>query len=153
MKILNLFIVLAFVGFLIFLALVRRGQVAVTSNSISRVSIAGTEIKVDLALTSEQKARGLSGRESLAEDQGMLFIFDYTTRHPFWMKDMLIPIDMIWIDENGFVVYVAEDARPESYPALFGTNVESKYVLEVVSGFAKFHQLKIGDKVQFIMKK
>ncbi|MBP6866244.1 MAG: DUF192 domain-containing protein [Candidatus Pacebacteria bacterium] len=149
MKIFNLFIVLAFVGFLIFLALGRRGQVAVTSNSISRVSIAGTEIKVDLALTSEEKAKGLSGREALREDQGMLFIFDYTTRHPFWMKDMLIPIDMIWIDENGVVVYIAENARPESYPSLFGSNVESKYVLEVVSGFAKKYGVVTGSKVEF----
>lgn len=149
MKIFNLFIVLAFVGFLIFLALGRRGQVAVTSNSISRVSIAGTEIKVDLAITQTEKAKGLSGRADLAEDEGMLFIFDYTTRHPFWMKGMLLPIDMIWIDENGVIVYIAENASPESYPALFGTNVESKYVLEVVSGFAQRHGVVIGSKVKF----
>ena len=54
-----------------------------------------------------------------------------------------------WIDENGVVVYIAENALPESYPALFGSNVESKYVLEVVSGFAKRHGVITGSKVEF----
>jgi len=151
MKMLHWFIILAFIGFLIFVALRRPGvdTTALPSSGIKVVNIGDTSVRVDLALTPEEKARGLSGRETLAEDQGMLFVFDYTTRHPFWMKDMLIPIDMIWIDENGVVVYMAENALPESYPALFGTNVESKYVLEVVSGFAKRHGVITGSKVEF----
>jgi uncharacterized membrane protein (UPF0127 family) len=120
-----------------------------TYNEIKIVSIGGTDVKVDLAITQAEKAKGLSGRDSLAEDEGMFFVFDYTTRHPFWMKDMLIPIDMIWIDEKGVVVYVEHNAKPESYPSLFGSNIESKYVLEVASGFAERHGVTIGSKVEF----
>ena len=150
MKMLYWCITICFVGILIFLSLRRPGrQIELTPNTISAVEIGDTEIKVELALSDTEKARGLSGRASLKEDEGMLFVFANTTRHPFWMKDMLIPIDMIWIDEAGVVVYIAHEAQPDSYPALFGSSVESKYVLEVVAGFAKRHKVEIGTKVQF----
>lgn len=143
-------ITICFIGILIFLALRRPGRhTELPPDAISVVEIGDTVVKVELALSDTEKARGLSGRASLKEDEGMLFVFSNTTRHPFWMKDMLIPIDMIWIDEAGIVVYIAHEAQPDSYPALFGSSVESKYVLEVAAGFAKRHQVEIGTKVQF----
>ena len=150
MKYFDWFLVLVFIGLLIFLALGRKGNLAININNIKYVSLGGTKISVELALTNEDKAKGLSGRETLAEDTGMLFVFDYPSIHPFWMKDMNFPIDMIWIDENGIIVYIEHGARPESFPELFGSNIESKYVLEVVAGFSKKHQLKTGDKVTFL---
>lgn len=148
MKIFNWVVVVAFIGFLIFLALGRRGQVANVSD-IKHVSFGGTSVQVELALTEEAKRHGLSDRESLDPDTGMLFVFDYSTRHPFWMKDMNFPIDMIWLDERGTIVYIEHNASPESYPSLFGSNIESKYVLEVVAGFAEKHGLQIGDQAKF----
>ncbi|MFM7088432.1 MAG: DUF192 domain-containing protein [Candidatus Paceibacterota bacterium] len=137
-------------GILIFLSLRRPGRdIPVSRSEINVVEIGGKAVKVELALSDTEKAKGLSGRPSLKEEEGMLFVFENTTRHPFWMKDMLIPIDMIWIDEVGVVVYIAHEAQPNSYPALFGSNVESKYVLEVTAGFAKRHKVVIGSKVNF----
>lgn len=150
MKMLYWFITICFIGILIFLSLRRPGrEISMPQAEISRVEIGDMTVKVELAITDIEKAKGLSGRSNLAEDEGMLFIFSNTTRHPFWMKDMLIPIDMIWIDEAGFVVYIAHEAQPNSYPALFGSSVESKYVLEVAAGFAKRHKVDIGTKVNF----
>src|ERR1035437_6315215 len=103
---------------------------------IKFVNIAGQNIKVDLALTQATQAQGLSGRQSLSENEGMLFVFDKPGKYPFWMKDMNFPIDMIWIGENLQVVYIEKDARPESYPESYGPSSDAKYVLEVVSGFS-----------------
>lgn len=150
MKFFDWFLILIFIGILIFLALGRRGHMAANIGSIKYAAIGNTKISVELALTNEAKAKGLSGRETLSEDSGMLFVFDYPLIHPFWMKDMNFPIDMIWIDENGIIVYIERNAKPESFPNVFGSNVESKYVLEVVSGFSDKHQLKIGDRVTFL---
>ncbi len=116
---------------------------------IQYIKISGQKIKVDLALTSETRARGLSGRAVLKEDEGMLFVFENVDKYKFWMKDMNFPIDIIWIDENQKVVYIQKNATPESYPETFGGEQNSKYVLEVVSGFSEQSDLKEGDKVSF----
>ncbi|MSU44900.1 DUF192 domain-containing protein, partial [Candidatus Nomurabacteria bacterium] len=127
---------------------------------IKEVKIAGQNIKVELVLTKEEKEQGLSGRQGLNNNEGMLFVFEHSGNHPFWMKDMNFPIDIIWLapfegedGENLKVVYIKKNARPESYPETYGpdedvsTLVEIKYVLEVVSGFSEKNDLKEGDKV------
>ena len=118
--------------------------------NIKYVKIAGQNIKVDLALTNQEQTQGLSGRPSLDNNSGMLFIFEYPGNYPFWMKDMNFPIDMIWLSEDMKVVYIKKDARPEDYPATYGPDQDAKYVLEVVSGFSEKNNLKEGDQVEFI---
>ena len=125
-----------------------------TSSNIKYVKIAGQSIKVDLALTQEEQEQGLSGRSSLRDNEGMLFIFDHPGIYPFWMKEMNFPIDIIWIvpDEMGTegdlrVVYIQKNATPDSYPKTFSPNVNAKYVLEVVSGFSDKNNLKVGEPV------
>ena len=117
---------------------------------IEYVKLAGVVIKVELAKTPAEQELGLSARQDLAENEGMLFIFAESRQHPFWMKDMKFPIDIIWLNENMSIVYIKKDARPESYPKIYSHDKDSKYVLEVVSGFAEKHALKIGDKIEFI---
>ncbi len=117
--------------------------------NIKIVKIAGTEIIVDVANTPKARTQGLSGRASLKEDEGMLFIFDSSGIYTFWMKDMNFPIDIIWINQNLEVVYIKKNATPESYPATFGPEENALYVLEVVSGFSETHNLKLGDEARF----
>ena len=117
---------------------------------IKGVKIAGQNVEVDLALTKEIQAQGLSGRGELKTNKGMLFVFPQSGSYPFWMKDMNFPIDMIWLDENLRVVYIKRNARPESYPEIYESKILSKYVLEVVSGFADKNNLKEGDKIDFL---
>jgi len=121
-----------------------------SSNTIHSVKINEAVLKVEVASSNTERAKGLSGRESLSADTGMLFLFNNSGKYSFWMKDMNFPIDIIWIDENSKIVFIEKDAKPESYPALLGGLVDAKYVLETVSGFASKNNIKIGDRVDFL---
>ena len=116
---------------------------------IKYVRIAGQEIKVDLAITPAEQEQGLSGRSALAEDEGMLFVFNQPGKYLFWMKDMNFAIDMIWITEDMSVVYIKKNALPELYPETYGPDTPALYVLEVPAGFSDKHNLKVGDRVLF----
>ena len=120
-------------------------------DKIRYVEIVNQKIKVEVLNTPETRAQGLSGRVNLAENNGMLFVFENPNNYPFWMKDMNFSIDMIWIGENMKITYIKKNATPESYPESFGPKEKtSKYVLEVFSGFTDKYNLKIGDKVMFL---
>ena len=121
------------------------------NENIEYVKIAGQRIKVELASTPEEQAQGLSGREELKPDHGMLFVFGFSGPHLFWMKDMNFPIDIIWIGEDKKVIYVKRDAQPELYPEMYGSEFSSAlYVLEVIAGFSEKNNLQIGDEVEFL---
>ncbi len=120
--------------------------------NINTVTIAGKNIFVDVVTEHKQKQQGLSGRSSIAEDEGMLFVFDKSDSYSFWMEDMNFPIDIIWIGENMKIVYIEKNVKPESYPKSFGSDTYAKYVLELKSGFSDRNNLKAGDKVMFIYK-
>jgi uncharacterized membrane protein (UPF0127 family) len=96
-----------------------------------------TTISIERALSQEAKQKGLSGRASLAEDSGLLFVFDRPDVYPFWMPDMHFAIDIIWIDGEKRIVTIKENATPESYPTLFRADSPALYVLEVNSGDAR----------------
>lgn len=119
-----------------------------TVNYIKYVKIAGENIRVELALTKEEQAQGLSGRESLGENEGMLFVFDKNEEHYFWMKGMNFPIDMIWISENQKVIYIKKYAQIDSFLETYGPEENSKYVLEVIAGFSDKYNLRIGDEIE-----
>ena len=130
--------------------ILKENQTTNSSNIINRVKINDIVLKVEVASSNKERAKGLSDRESLSADTGMLFVFNNSGKYSFWMKDMNFPIDIIWIDENSKIVFIEKDAKPESYPALLGGLVDSKYVLETISGFASKNNIKIGDRVDFL---
>jgi hypothetical protein len=117
--------------------------------NIRYVKIAGQEVKVELALTPEIRTAGLSGRDGLKENEGMLFVFSKPGKFSFWMKEMNFPIDIIWLGEDLKVVYIKKDARPESYPESYGLDVNAKYVLEVNADFSEKNNLQVGDPAVF----
>jgi uncharacterized membrane protein (UPF0127 family) len=103
---------------------------------------------VEVAATAEERSIGLMDRESMAADNGMLFVFDEEDRYSFWMKNTLIPLDIIWISDDMRIVHIIMDAQPcpEDGPcASIDPPADAKYVLEVNSG--KSHGLNIGDSV------
>jgi len=136
----------------------KRTDLVTIPANIKYVEIGGQKIKVDLALTEAEQTQGLSGRQSLSPDTGMLFVFNKPGYYPFWMPDMNFPIDMIWLapskggDASKVKVdYVEKNATPESYPAIFGPKDDNAvYVLEIQSGFANNTHLQIGDSVQLL---
>jgi len=107
-------------------------------------------VRAEVVETYFEMNKGLSGRESLAEGDGMLFIFEETDTHSFWMPDMHFAIDIIWLDESMKVVYVKENATPESYPEKFSPPSPAKYVLEVPAGFS--HTWGIVEGTQAIIR-
>lgn len=109
------------------------------------ITIGGEIIKVAIANTPILRSRGLSGVPSLGKYEGMLFVFDHPDIYGFWMKDMKFSLDIIWLDETGRIIYVAESATPASYPDVFTPREKALYVLEVNSGFSKENNLKAGD--------
>ncbi|MBI2023237.1 DUF192 domain-containing protein [Candidatus Giovannonibacteria bacterium] len=119
------------------------------------VEIGGVTIAAEIARTPRERAKGLSGREGLAQDEGMLFIFSNPALYDFWMKDMKFPIDIIWIN-NGKIVYIAENAKPPAPNTLdneltvYHPTELASYVFEVQSAFVEQHGIKVGDDVKLI---
>ncbi len=104
-------------------------------------------ITVSIADNEEERSKGLSGVESLEAEEGKLFIFDKEGRYGFWMKDMLFPIDIIWIDNSGHIVHIEEGVLPDSYPTIYSSPVPARFVLEVNAFFVDTFRVKVGDKV------
>ncbi|MDQ3093658.1 MAG: DUF192 domain-containing protein [bacterium] len=110
----------------------------------------GNKIAVVVVDNEAERIQGLSGRDSLARDEGMLFIFENEdTKRCFWMKDMKFSIDIIWIDSSKRVVDVKQGAMPASYPENYCARGASRYVLEVPSGQAAERGFVIGAQVKF----
>lgn len=106
------------------------------------------EFTVEVVDTKSSREQGLSGREKMKNDEGMLFVFDVPGRYGFWMKDMLFPLDIIWINQNGVVVEVERNAKPDSYPKTYMNASPASYVLELSSGVAEEQGIFIGSKVK-----
>jgi uncharacterized membrane protein (UPF0127 family) len=107
--------------------------------------------RVELAQTTDERAKGLMFRKYLAPDKGMLFIFDEEKRHSFWMKNTLIPLDIIWINKDKEVVFIGKDIQPcktDPCPSI-NPRVKAKYVLELNAGTAGKISLAVGDKLEF----
>ena len=118
---------------------------------ITDVTIGRARVKAELADTVVKKTIGLMFRRSLRKNEGMLFVFDQETRHPFWMFGMRFPIDMVWIDNKKRVVDVTERAEPcwSLLCKVHRPKRKVKYVIEVNSGFVERNKIKKGDKVSF----
>jgi uncharacterized membrane protein (UPF0127 family) len=104
------------------------------------------EVVLEVAATPQERNRGLMYRESLPDGHGMLFVFDDDADHEFWMKNTLIPLDMIFIDAGRRVVGVHANATPLS-TALISVGAPSRYVLEVPGGWAARRGVARGDRV------
>lgn len=97
---------------------------------------------------------GLMYREKLDADEGMLFLFPDEDRHSFWMRNTLIPLDIIWLDKDKKVVFLKEGAEPckEEICETFKPDKNALYVLEINKGAVKEKGLQVGDAVQFDFK-
>lgn len=107
-------------------------------------------LEVEVQRTDAEHELGLSGRESLTDDQGMLFVFQVPYKPLFWMKDMRFPLDIIWI-KNGIVHQVDERVpQPTKESPRIATvtpNAEIDMVLEVNAGWVSSRGIKVGDQV------
>ena len=141
------------VGFRIFSALAIVVSLSVSAcASEPRVVLHTTQgdvpVTVELATTPSQQAIGLMYRKELGASAGMLFVFPDTVEHPFWMKNTVLPLDMIFLGDDRKVVGIVKDAVPfTTTPRTVGA--PSRYVLEVNAGFSARHHVASGDQATF----
>ena len=118
-------------------------------SNIKKVKINNVSIDVDIANTPETRATGLSGRTSLPEGTGMLFIFEESGDYGFWMKNMNFSIDIVWIDSDLRVVGVEKSVSPDTFPQSFHPKQAVKYVLELPARFSDILGVDIGTIMYF----
>lgn len=127
---------------------------AVAGEAPSRWAVAippsGHEFSLEVAADPQTRARGYMFREHVGPREGMLFIFEESDRHAFWMKSCRVHLDIVWLDEALRVVHVAQDLSP--CPATgpcpsVGPPAPARYVLEFASGTARSEGLKVGDVI------
>ena len=106
-------------------------------------------VKVEVVNTPSTRELGLMYRKHLDEDAGMLFVFPKAQPDTFWMKNTIIPLDMIFADEHGKILGIVENAEPFSERPV-GAEGDTLYVLEVNGGFGQRHHLKAGDQMKFL---
>jgi hypothetical protein len=112
----------------------------------------GAVYRLELARTPEEQAQGLMFRESLPDRAGMLFLFDAAGDHHFWMKNTMIPLDMIWMDESGKVLYVSANTPPcKADPCpTYGPNAPARQVLEIAGGMAAKESVTVGSTLKLL---
>ena len=109
-------------------------------------------VAVEIPTTQEEIRRGLMNRAILPEENGMLFIFDRGRVHKLWMKNMLIPIDVIWLDDEGIIVHIDKNVIPcDTYCEPFGQEQYTKFALELNGGYTDRHNINVGDNARMIL--
>lgn len=151
--------ILAVVVFIIVVGLLSQGKLNflfknINSNpeiSQKKIKIENIEINIEVAKTNDERAKGLSNREKLDENSGMIFVFNKDSKPVFWMKDTKIALDLIWINNNK-IVEISKNVQPEpdksdsqltKYPAPSAVD----YVLEVNGGFSDKNNIKAGQSL------
>ena len=148
---------IAVAGFIVLVGLLSQGKLdkfvkkpPLEANS-KAVMIEDKKINVEVAKTNEERSKGLSNRNKLDENSGMIFIFSPNSKPIFWMKDTKISLDIIWINDNKIVGIEknvqpqlnTDDSKLRRYPA----PSEIDYVLEVNGGFSDKNNIKVGQSL------
>lgn len=114
-------------------------------------SLGNTKAKIDIEIADDdyQRQLGLMNRKEMTENQGMLFIFPRQDFLSFWMRNTLISLDMIFVDESKTIVTIHKNTRilsDTSYPS----SKPARYVVEVLAGFTDKHNIQVGDKIDWM---
>lgn len=113
----------------------------------------GAEIKAELAVTRDAQSQGMMFRANLRPGEGMLFPFEEMAPRAFWMFQTLVPLDIIWLDDNKRIVEISANSPPcrtvpDDCPT-YGGSAHSTYVLELAAGQAAAHKLTVGSQLEF----
>lgn len=112
------------------------------------IVIGETTVMASVADTLPERIQGLSNTPYLPDGVVKMFVFGALGTHSIWMKDMLYPIDIIWVSEEGVILHVEADVSPDTYPTSFSSpSANAWFVIEANAGFAEKYTIKKGDKV------
>jgi uncharacterized membrane protein (UPF0127 family) len=108
-------------------------------------------INSEVADTMDKRTQGLMNYEKLDSNQGMLFVFENSNKHNFWMKNMSFPIDIIWLNKNKKIVHIEENISPckKDSCQVYSADKESLYVIEVKANFTQENNIKTEQRVKF----
>ncbi len=124
-----------------------------SSAKLVTLQIGQAQIKVEIASTPDQLRQGLSGRERLLPNHGMLFVFPQSLQRHFWMYDMKFPLDFIWINNNKIVQLNLNIQPPQAgeQPQLIMAKQSINMVLEAPAGWVEKNNVKLGDQVKLLI--
>ena len=116
--------------------------------SKSQIKVGSHAFEIEIANTAASRAQGLSGREKLKDNEGMLFVFPSVGSHSFWMMGMNFHLDFVWILDDE-VAGITENVQPEKklFPTILYPLIPVNKVLEINAGEAAKRGIKAGDKV------
>jgi len=123
-----------------------------SSPTTLQVEFGGVTLTVEVAKSAADQEKGLSDRDSMANDHGMLFVFESEANWGFWMKGMRFSLDIIWFDSQRNVVFIEQDlppCTPQECP-IYTPTANAMYVLEVNAGFVQNHNIVAGDTFQIV---
>ena len=108
-------------------------------------------IKVEIAKTETEKSRGLMFRENLAESKGMLFVYKQEKILTVWMKNTLIPLDIVFVSAQGAIVSIVKDIQPcLNIPCqIYESKKAAKYILEINAGLVEKKGISVGQQLNF----
>lgn len=116
------------------------------------IELGKSKYNFEIAKTISQKTLGLSARNTLCKNCGMIFVYSSENIYPFWMKNTLIPLDMIWLDKSGKIVTyhhaVPEPKTPVTQLKIYKNSTPAQYILEINSNDFEKLNLKIGDIIK-----
>ncbi len=114
----------------------------------------GFSITAEVAISDEERQLGLMFREKLNPDQGMLFVFKDEDFQSFWMKNMKISLDILWLDKEKTIVHIERNVPPCKKPpcASYSSKIPAMYVLEIQAGLADKKKLKLYDRLEFVLE-
>ena len=112
------------------------------------MTVGTSTIYAEIVATDDERAKGLSGRFFIGDEEGMLFVFREPGYHAIWMKDMLFPIDIAWLDKDFKIIDIEREVSPSTYPSSFSPQAPATYVLEVNAGFFEEKGISIGNTFQ-----
>ncbi len=115
------------------------------------VKIKDKPFLMDIAKTSEERKLGLMYKESLDSNKGMIFIYNKEKKYSFWMKNTMIPLDIIWLTKNKKVVYISKNTQPCKQNDCLSIKPDRRaiYVLEINANLSDKLGLSIGDLIEF----
>lgn len=104
-------------------------------------------ITYEVVSTPEARQKGLGGRSEVPHDYGMLFVFAAPNIYRIWMKDMLVPIDILWLESDGTIIGIEESVATSTYPQTFAPTKPVRLVLELRAGEARLKNLHVGSRI------
>jgi hypothetical protein len=123
-----------------------------TTLMVTKITFAGVTLTVELATTSAEQEQGLSDRNSMPADQGMLFVFSQEAQWGFWMHEMRFPLDIIWFNASRQAVFIEQDLPPCTPSAclVYTPITNAMFVLEVNAGFVATNSVSLGESFVFV---